>query len=88
VRSYQGLLVARFSLDLAEGDLLGGITTYLAMFYRRHDMLYHVGLFYCATPLSSAFGGLLASSLAEIKTNRYNGWSFVFLRKERYVSEV
>ena len=46
---------------------------YLAMFYRRTEMLYRIGLFYCAAPLSGAFGGLLASGLAKISTGGYNG---------------
>lgn len=78
VKSYSGLLAARFFLGLAEGGLLGGMIIYLAMFYRRHQLLYRVGLFYCAAPLSGAFGGLLATGLARIKTNGYNGWPFIF----------
>ena len=78
MKSYAGLLVARAFLGLAEGGLLGGIIIYLAMFYRRHDMLYRIGLFYCAAPLSGAFGGLLATGLAQIVTGGYNGWPFIF----------
>lgn len=78
VKSYHGLLVARFFLGWAEGGLLGGMIIYLAMFYRRHQLLYRIGLFYCAAPLSGAFGGLLATGLAEIKTKGYNGWPFIF----------
>ncbi|OAG05531.1 MFS general substrate transporter [Paraphaeosphaeria sporulosa] len=78
VKSYAGLLVARFFLGLAEGGLLGGMLVYLAMFYRRHQMLYRITLFYCAAPLSGAFGGLLATGLAKIQTGGYNGWPFIF----------
>lgn len=74
VKSYAGLLVARFFLGFAEGGLLGGMLVYLAMFYRRHQLLYRITLFYCAAPLSGAFGGLLATGLAEIHANGYNGW--------------
>ena len=35
-------------------------------------MLFRMGLFYCAAPLSGAFGGLLATGLAEINFNGYN----------------
>jgi MFS family permease len=74
VKSYSGLLVARFFLGLAEGGLLGGMLVYLAMFYRRHQLLYRIVLFYCAAPLSGAFGGLLATGLAQINTDEYHGW--------------
>lgn len=77
-KSYAGLLVARFFLGLCEGGLLGGIVVYLAMFYQRHDMGWRIGLFYCAAPLSGAFGGLLATGLAKINYGGYDGWPWIF----------
>jgi sugar phosphate permease len=74
VKSYRGLLAARFFLGLTEGGLLGGMLVYLSMFYRRHQMLFRITLFYCAAPLSGAFGGLLAAGLAQIQSGGYNGW--------------
>lgn len=85
VKSYTGLLVGRFFLGLMEGGLLGGMIIYLAMFYRRHQMLYRIGLFYCAAPLSGAFGGLLATGLAEIHTKDYKGWPFIFFVEGKYL---
>lgn len=78
VKSYKGLLIARAFLGLTEGGLLGGMIIYLAMFYRRHQLLYRIGLFYCAAPLSGAFGGLLAAGLTKIHTKNYKGWPFIF----------
>ena len=72
VKSYEGLLAARFFLGLCEGGLLGGMVLYLSMFYRRHEMIFRLGMFYCAAPLSGAVGGLLATGLAEIRYNGYN----------------
>ncbi|RVX76153.1 hypothetical protein B0A52_00510 [Exophiala mesophila] len=77
-KSYGGLIAARFFLGLFEGGLLGGMIVYLAMFYERHQMLFRIGLFYCAAPLSGAFGGLLASGLAQIKHGGYNRWPWIF----------
>lgn len=86
-KSYGGLIAGRFFLGMFEGALLGGILVYLAMFYRRHQMLYRIGLFYCAAPLSGAFGGLLATGLAKIKYGGYNRWPWIFFsmfgRKEQ-----
>ncbi|MCJ1306865.1 hypothetical protein MMC25_000509 [Agyrium rufum] len=79
VKSYSGLIAARFFLGLCEGGLLGGMILYLSMFYRRHQVLFRMGLFYCAAPLSGAFGGLLATGLAEIKHGGYNGWPWIFI---------
>lgn len=49
------------------------------MFYQRHDLMKRIGLFYCAAPLSGAFGGLLATGLSQIKTPGYKGWPFIFV---------
>ncbi|KAI0526650.1 MFS transporter-like protein [Xylaria bambusicola] len=76
--SLAGLIVARLLLGLFEGGLLGGIVVYLAMFYPRHQMLRRVGYFYCAAPLSGAFGGLLATGLSEIRYGGYNRWPWIF----------
>lgn len=51
---------------------------YLAMFYKRHQLMFRIGLFYCAAPLSGAIGGLLATGLAKIHTSNYKGWPFIF----------
>lgn len=79
VKSYSALIVTRFFLGLCEGGLLGGMIIYLAMFYRRHQLMYRIGLFYCAAPLSGAFGGLLATGLARIHTTHYSGWPYIFI---------
>lgn len=78
VKTYGGLIAARFFLGLCEGGLLGGMVLYLSMFYRRHEMLFRLGLFYCAAPLSGAFGGLLATGLAQIRFHGYNRWPWIF----------
>ncbi|KAH6660790.1 major facilitator superfamily domain-containing protein [Truncatella angustata] len=77
-KSLAGLIVARLLLGAFEGGLLGGIIVYLAMFYRRHQMVRRIGFFYCAAPLSGAFGGLLATGLARISYNGYNRWPWIF----------
>ncbi|KAK3331317.1 MFS transporter-like protein [Apodospora peruviana] len=77
-KSYAGLIVCRLLLGMFEGGILGGVIIYLAMFYRRHQMLYRSGLFYCAAPLSGAFGGLLASALGQVTYGGYNRWPWIF----------
>lgn len=77
-RSFAGLVVCRLLLGLFEGGILGGVIIYLAMFYRRHELLYRSGLFYCAAPLSGAFGGLLASALGQISYGGYDRWPWIF----------
>ncbi|KAI6405123.1 hypothetical protein MCOR20_006675 [Pyricularia oryzae] len=57
VKSFSALVACRLLLGLFEGGILGGVIIYLAMFYRRHQMVLRCGLFYSAAPLSGAFGG-------------------------------
>lgn len=77
-KSFAGLVACRLLLGLFEGGILGGVIIYLAMFYRRHELLYRSGLFYCAAPLSGAFGGLLASALGRIEYGGYVRWPWIF----------
>ena len=74
VKSYGGLVVCRLLLGACEGGMFGGIILYLSMFYKRHDLMFRLGVFYCGAPLSGAFGGLLATGLAKIKFHGYDGW--------------
>lgn len=77
-KSFGGLVACRLLLGLFEGGILGGVIVYLAMFYKRHQMLVWCGLFYSAAPLSGAFGGLLASALGQIEHGGYNRWPWIF----------
>lgn len=81
VTSFAGLVACRLLLGLFEGGILGGVIIYLAMFYRRGEMLLRSGLFYCAAPLSGAFGGFLASGLARIRVGGYERWPWIFFSK-------
>ncbi|OAL06881.1 MFS general substrate transporter [Phaeosphaeriaceae sp. SRC1lsM3a] len=78
ITNFAGLIACRLLLGLFEGGILGGVIIYLAMFYRRHAMMLRNGLFYCAAPLSGAFGGLLASGLAKIEVGNYRRWPWIF----------
>ena len=40
--------------------------------------MFRLGIFYCAAPLSGAFGGLLATGLSQINFHGYNGWPWIF----------
>ena len=78
-KSYAGLIVCRLLLGLFEGGLFGGMILYVSMFYRRHQILLRIGLWYCAAPLSGAIGGLLAAGLSRIHRGGYNSWPWIFI---------
>ena len=78
VKSYGGLIATRMLLGLCEGGLFGGMVLYISMFYRRHQVLLRLALWYCAAPLSGAIGGLLAAGLGQIHHGGYNSWPWIF----------
>ncbi|KAK5163602.1 uncharacterized protein LTR77_010551 [Saxophila tyrrhenica] len=78
VKSFGGLVACRMLLGACEGGMFGGIILYLSMFYKRHNLMFRLGIFYCAAPLSGAFGGLLATGLSQIDYHGYNGWPWIF----------
>jgi MFS family permease len=78
VKSYKGLLVARFFLGLSEGGLGPGIALYLSMFYRKDEQALRIASFFCAAPAAGAIGGLLASGLSSIHVGSYKGWPWIF----------
>lgn len=79
VKTYGGLIACRMLLGACEGGMFGGIILYFSMFYKRHELMFRLGIFYCAAPLSGAFGGLLATGLAQIEYHGYNKWPWIFL---------
>ncbi|SMR63026.1 unnamed protein product [Zymoseptoria tritici ST99CH_3D1] len=78
VSNFAGLIVCRMLLGACEGGMFGGIILYLSMFYPRHKLMFRLGIFYCAAPLSGAFGGLLATGLAQIEFHGYDKWPWIF----------
>ncbi|KAK3049553.1 hypothetical protein LTR09_009221 [Extremus antarcticus] len=73
-----GEVLAYLGHGACEGGMFGGIILYLSMFYKRHNLMFRLGIFYCAAPLSGAFGGLLATGLSQINYHGYNGWPWIF----------
>lgn len=51
---------------------------YLSTFYTRQELASRIGLFYAALVGSSAFGGLLAYGMFQIKNETYFQWSYLF----------
>ena len=75
----EGLWAVRFFLGLTEAGILPGIILYLSSYYKPHELQFRIGLFWSASSLSGAFGGLLAAALGLIKAGGKNGWSWIFI---------
>ncbi|KZT18170.1 MFS transporter [Neolentinus lepideus HHB14362 ss-1] len=80
VKSYGGLLTARFFLGLFEAGMFPGCFYLLAMWYRREESMKRYTFFFCSTTLAGAFGGLLASAIGQMDGVRgWRGWRWVFV---------
>lgn len=59
-QNLSGFFAVRFFLGVAESGLFPGVVFYLSMWYKRHERVYRVALFFSAASLAGAFGGILA----------------------------
>lgn len=60
IKSYPGLIAARFFLGAAEGAILPSLVTVLSTFYPRRELSKRLAVLFTATSLAGAFPGLLA----------------------------
>ena len=80
VKNYTGLLIVRMALGLAEGGLTPGVNWYLTLWYCRHECGFRTALFFSATTLAGAFGGLLARAISEMHgIGGHPGWAWIFI---------
>ncbi|KAL7274768.1 hypothetical protein RUND412_002322 [Rhizina undulata] len=80
VKSYHGLLAARFFLGVAEAGLFPGVAYYITMWYCRHEVQYRQALFFSAASVAGAFSGLLAFAIAKMDgVAGLEGWRWIFI---------
>ncbi|KAF7309920.1 MFS general substrate transporter [Mycena indigotica] len=80
VKSYGGLIATRIFLGIAEGGTLSGLAYIVSRYYRRHEFVMRLGIFFgTSTPLAGAFGGLLASGLLTVNDiGEIKSWRKIF----------
>ncbi|OQV05507.1 hypothetical protein CLAIMM_10234 [Cladophialophora immunda] len=69
----------RFLLGLFEAGMLPGIAYYLSRWYRRSELTFRLAMVMSMSPVSGAFGGLLASGI--LKLSRFGNvrtWRMIF----------
>ncbi|TKA67200.1 hypothetical protein B0A49_04513 [Cryomyces minteri] len=75
VKNFGGLVACRFLVGLFEAGLFPGCVYIISMYYQRMELQRRLSLFFCASILAGAFGGLLAYALAKMAgIGGYNGW--------------
>jgi len=83
VTSFNGLLAARFFLGVFEGGTMPGIAFFLSNFYRRHELMFRLGILISGSSMAGAFGGLFATALSKIpewgaSSMRLEQWRNIF----------
>jgi len=80
VRSWDGLMAARWFLGVMEAGLFPGVNYYLSCWYKRNEFAVRAAIFFSAAALSGSFGGLLAAAIQGLDgTAGRPGWAWIFI---------
>ena len=75
VKSFGALVACRVVLGIFEAGLGSGSVYLISMYYKRYELPWRLSLWYQASILAGAFGGLLAYAIAKMDGIRgYHGW--------------
>lgn len=67
LKNFTGLILSRVFLGLTEGGTLSALLYIVSRYYRKHEFVLRVSIFFGIGPsISGAFGGLLASGLLKL----------------------
>ncbi|BGP53579.1 hypothetical protein JCM8202v2_001138 [Rhodotorula sphaerocarpa] len=77
--NWEGLMVLRLFLGLAETAFSPGVPLYLSFFYSRREIGFRQGLFLGGAPLASCYAGALAYGISQIKTSSIPVYKVIFL---------
>lgn len=80
IRNYAGLLVTRFFLGVFEAGIFPGSFYLISFWYKRQEAQKRFTIYFCSVILASAFGGLLASAIAEMDgLQGKSNWRWIFI---------
>ncbi|KAF1839621.1 MFS general substrate transporter [Decorospora gaudefroyi] len=80
VNTFGGLVAMRVLLGLFEAGLFPGCMYLISMYYKRHELQWRFTLFFTASIIAGAFGGLLAFAIAKMDgVAGYGGWRWIFI---------
>lgn len=78
VKNFKEMVVCRVFVGAFESGFLASVIYYLSTWYTRRELASRIGIFYAALVGSSAFGGLFAYGMFQIKNETYFRWSYLF----------
>jgi len=80
VSSYEGLIVCRVFLGIAEAGFFPGIICYLCFWYKPSERATRMAIFASFVAVSGAFGGLIAAGVGKMHGLRgLSGWQWLFI---------
>ncbi|KAI9642818.1 hypothetical protein NHQ30_008551 [Ciborinia camelliae] len=80
VHTNRALVGLRFLLGLFEAGFTPGAVYLISMYYKRYELQWRLNLFFCASIISGAFGGLFAYALAHMDgVGNLAGWRWIFI---------
>lgn len=80
VHDFGGLMALRWFLGMAESAYFPLVIYYQTTFYRRGELARRLAIFYAASSIASAFGGLLAFGVFQIEGGSIANWRYLFVR--------
>ncbi|KAI1329851.1 MFS general substrate transporter [Xylariaceae sp. FL0255] len=80
VTSYRGLIVARVFLGISEAGIFPGSFYVISYWYKKEDAQKRFTFYWSSLIIAGAFGGLLASAIANLNGARgLSSWRWVFI---------
>ncbi|KAK5132955.1 hypothetical protein LTR08_008318 [Meristemomyces frigidus] len=79
VYNFAGLMALRWFLGMAESAFFPLVIYYQTQFYRRGELARRLAIFYAASNIAGAFGGLLAYGVFHIHGGAVPNWKFLFV---------
>lgn len=77
VYNWSGLVALRWFLGMAESAFFPLVIYYQTQFYRRGELARRLAIFYAASNIAGAFGGLLAYGTFQIEGGSLPRWKYV-----------
>ncbi|KAL8941882.1 MAG: hypothetical protein Q9216_001992 [Gyalolechia sp. 2 TL-2023] len=79
VKNFEGLMTLRWFLGMSESAFFPLVIYYQTTFYRRGELARRLAIFYAAQSIASAFSGLLAFGVFQIRTGALADWRYLFV---------
>jgi len=77
--NFGGLVALRWFLGMAESAFFPLVIYYQTQFYRRGELARRLAIFYAASNIAYAFGGLLAYGVFHIHSGSVANWKYLFV---------